>query len=95
VRKSWAGKKRDVNEPEIVEALEAIGCDVHRMHEPADLLVGYRGRTVVLEVKVPDGTLTEDQKAFFQLYRGEAYIVRTPERAIEVMTRGGHNLKVP
>ena len=73
----------------------AIGCDVTRLHEPADLLVGYRGRSVVLEVKMLGGTLTEDQKKFFQSYRGEAYVVRTPERAIEVMTRGRDSRKVP
>ena len=80
--------KRDANEPEIVAALEAIGCDVHRLNKPVDLVVGYRGRTVLLEVKMPGGTLTSDQEKFFSLYRGEAYVVRTPERAIEVMTRG-------
>ena len=60
-----------------------------------DGVVGYRGRTVLLEVKTKGGKLTEDQKKFFQLFRGEAYIVRTPERAIEVMTRGKHDCKVP
>ncbi len=79
--------KRDANEPEIVEALKAIGCDVHRLHAPADLLVGYRNRTVLLEVKMPGGTLTDDQKDFFEAYRGEAYVVRSVERAIEVVTR--------
>lgn len=87
--------KRDANEPEIVRALESIGCDVTRLDKPVDLVVGYRGRTVLLEVKTKDGKLTEDQKKFFQLFRGEAYIVRTPERAIEVMTRGKHHRKVP
>ena len=80
--------KRDANEPEIVKALEAIGCDVHRLDKPVDLVVGYRGRTVLLEVKTKGGKLTDDQKTFFELFRGEAYVVRTVERAIEVMTRG-------
>ena len=80
--------KRDANEPEIVSALRSIGCDVFLIDLPVDLIVGYRGRTVLLEVKVPGarGRLTKGQKEFFETYRGEAYVVRTPERAIEVMT---------
>lgn len=78
--------KRDANEPEIVSALRSIGCDVFLIDLPVDLIVGYRGRTVLLEVKAPGGRLTKGQKEFFETYRGEAYVVRTPERAIEVMT---------
>lgn len=82
--KRWAAR-RDANEPEIVAALEAIGCDVHRIDEPVDLIVGKANRTVLLEVKAPGGTLTGNQKDFFATYRGEAYIVRTPEAAINVI----------
>jgi Holliday junction resolvase len=88
MRRSWSGKKRDENEPEIIAALESIGCDVVRLHEPVDLVVGLANRTVLLEVKMPGGTLTSDQKEFFESFRGEAYVVRSGERAIEVMTNG-------
>jgi hypothetical protein len=62
-------KRRDANEGEIVEALEACGAYVHRQDLPCDLLVGFRGRWWLLEVK--DGAkpayeriLTHQQIAF-------------------------------
>lgn len=51
-------KRRDDNEPGIVKALEAIGAVVCRIDNfgVPDLLVGYRGRTILLEVKNPSKT---------------------------------------
>jgi hypothetical protein len=43
--------RRDRNELEIVHGLEAIGAYVVRLNAPCDLLVGYRGRWIPLEVK--------------------------------------------
>lgn len=50
-------RQRDVNEAEIVRALEAIGATVTRLNEAGvpDLLVGYQGKTKLLEVKRPLG----------------------------------------
>lgn len=59
-------KRRDDNEGAIVLALRAIGAFVCRIEGVAgsktvpewgvpDLCVGYRGRTILLEVKNPDG----------------------------------------
>jgi hypothetical protein len=50
-------RRRDANEPAIVEALQAAGAVVERLGYPKgvpDLLVGYQGRTFLLEVKNPD-----------------------------------------
>lgn len=49
-------KKRDENEPAIVAALVGLGAIVCRIENfgVPDLLVGYRGRTILLEVKNPD-----------------------------------------
>lgn len=45
----------DANQPEIVRALRAIGCSVQSLAAVGDgcpdLLVGHRGRNLVLEVK--------------------------------------------
>lgn len=48
-------RMRDANEPEIVKALEAAGATVTRLNEAGvpDLLVGYKGKTSLLEVKRP------------------------------------------
>lgn len=50
-------KRRDDNEPQIVAALQAVGAGVQRLDGPGlpDLLVGYRGRLLLIEVKRPDG----------------------------------------
>ena len=42
--------RRDANEGEIVRALEKVGASVLRLHD-IDLLVGFRGRNYLLEVK--------------------------------------------
>lgn len=54
----------DRNQPEIVAALRAIGARVQHLHTVGkgcpDLLVGYKGNTVLLEVK--DGTLSPSRR---------------------------------
>jgi hypothetical protein len=87
-------KARDANEPEIVAALEAAGAVVIRL-EPStaglpDLLVGYRGRNILMEIKLPPGPrggtghspLSDDQVAFMQAWPGAAYVVRSAEQAL-------------
>lgn len=46
--------RRDENEPEIVQALEAVGATVERLTGDGlpDLLVGWRGQMWLLEVKL-------------------------------------------
>ena len=45
--------KRDQNEPEIVSTLRSVGAAVWLLSRPCDLLVGFRGRFVTMEVKKP------------------------------------------
>lgn len=77
--------KRDANERPIVEALRRIGAMVERLNEPVDLVVGFRGRTVLLEVKDSGGTLTKAQAEFFARWPGEAYIVQNVAQAMEAV----------
>jgi len=79
--------RKDANQGDIVKALEAIGCTVKVMHVPCDLLVGYRGRNILLEVK--DGNKppsarkqTEDQVIFQAEWRGQYAVVKTVDEAI-------------
>ena len=68
----------DDNQKEIVEALRAIGATVRVVTQGGgipDLLVGFRGHTVLMEVK--DGRkkpsarkLTEAEEKFFLEWRG-------------------------
>lgn len=80
-------KRRDANEPEIVNALKSIGCAVHRMDDPVDLLVGYRGKAHLIEVKTPRGSLTDSQIEFIADWPGDVHVVTTAEQAIEVVTQ--------
>jgi len=53
--------KRDANEPEIVHALRSVGAKVWHLNQPFDLLVGFRGRFTVLEIKATK-RVRKDQK---------------------------------
>lgn len=84
-------RRVDANQKEIVSALKAIGASVYVINEPVDLLVGFRKRTIALEVKNPKGfdTLTKQQKAFFATFNGEAYIVHGVQDALQAVSKGG------
>lgn len=77
--------KRDQNEPEVIAALEAIGCSVHQ-GGPLDLVVGLRGRTAILEVKagVPF-KLTPSEGDFLNSHRGFAAVVTSGPEAVDVV----------
>ena len=79
--------KRDTVEREIIQALEAIGCTVYQIDEPADLLVGYRKRNFLLEVKSHGGKLTENQSFFSTRWRGQYMVVWNADQAIDLVTR--------
>lgn len=53
---SGYGKRRDDCEKNIVKALEAAGATVTKLDGKGvpDLLVGFRGRTILIECKDPD-----------------------------------------
>ena len=44
-------KRRDANEPTILKALHDVGAVCWRLDQPADVLCGYQGRYVTLEIK--------------------------------------------
>jgi hypothetical protein len=87
----WAARQ-DENQPEIVAALESIGCSVLSLQRVGkgcpDLLVGYRQCNVLMEIKQLKGKLNQKQEEFHAEWRGNICVVRTPEEAIRVMTRG-------
>ena len=85
------GKKVDANQLEIVRALERIGCDVCEIGWPLDLLVGYRNRCWLLEIKDPnkppsERKLTDDEQYFFNWWRGQKAKVETADEALAVVT---------
>jgi hypothetical protein len=77
--------RRDWNEAEIVKALRKAGALVWRLNGPGipDLLVSFRGKWSVLEVKKPKGKLTDAQCNT----RALAYfpVVETAEQALQAI----------
>ena len=86
---AWAGKRRDTNEKEIVEALEALGACVLRLHTPCDLFVWFRGETRLLEVKGKYGKLTAAERRFMERWPGLVVVVRSVEEALEAIGATG------
>lgn len=83
------GAKRDENELEIVNALRAIGASVAHLSSKGipDLLVCFRNKLYLMEVKKPKGKLTLDQIKFHENWKGEIHIVRTAHEAIEILNK--------
>jgi hypothetical protein len=81
--------KRDENEPEIVKALKLAGAKVDRLsgRGTPDLLVGFRLKNWLLEVKKPKEHLTDDQQVWHMDWtgHGQVTIVRTPNEALEAI----------
>jgi hypothetical protein len=87
--------RTDDNQAEIVEALRGIGATITSIATLGggvpDLLVGFRGRNLLLEVK--DGRkppsqrrLTDDELAWHLTWRGQAAVVIDVDEAIAIVT---------
>ena len=86
--------RTDANQAEIVDALRQIGATVQPLHQVwrgcPDLLVGFRGVNILLEVK--DGNkppsarkLTLHEYAWHKDWRGQVAVVNSIEDAIHVL----------
>jgi hypothetical protein len=84
-------RKVDANQPKIVRALRAIGASVvctHTMGQGVpDLVVAFRGRTMLMELKDASQPpskrrLTPQQEEFHAAWTGEIYVVETVEEAL-------------
>ena len=73
----------DTNQKAIVAALRAVGATVDIIGEPVDLLVGYRSRNYLLEVKRhPKAPLQPSQEQFFAEWRGTVTRVNSVSEAL-------------
>lgn len=88
--------KVDANQGEVVQALRNIGCTVQLLHAVGkgcpDLLCGYRGVNVLIEVK--DGskppsarTLTPDQVKWHGSWAGQVHVAASVDEALGVVWR--------
>ena len=82
--------RRDLSEPAIVDALEAVGAFCYRLSVPVDLLVYFRERWWLLEVKTKRDTKeggrhkgSREQRAFCLAFA--VPIVETAEEALQAI----------
>lgn len=74
----------DPNHRAIRAVLEAVGASVD-VKGPLDLLVGFRGKNYLLEVKAEKGKLRPSQEKFFGRWQGQAVVVRTINDALRAI----------
>ena len=74
-------------------ALRSVGAQPYQLDRPVDLLVGYRGKNYLLEVKLPLGPEggkshskpNQSQVNFLRTWRGQRAVVRSPQEALEAI----------
>lgn len=82
--------RADANQPDVIAALRSAGATVQPLHVIGrgcpDLLVGYRGVNLLVEVK--DGSrpasarqLTPDQRRWHDEWRGQVDVVQSADQA--------------
>lgn len=74
----------DANAAAILSALEQAGASVYR-GGPLDAILGFRGDTVLVEIKTATGKLRASQQAFLARWRGNAFVIRTIEEGLKVL----------
>lgn len=74
----YSTKKVDQNQADIVATFMKYGATVQKLDGVGggcpDLLIGYLGKNILVEVKMPNGTLTDAQWKWHDNWEGECYI---------------------
>jgi hypothetical protein len=80
----------DGNQKEIIQKLRECGMQAHSIAQVGDgipdVLVGFRGLTLVLEVKEPGETLTPAECKFLENWPGQHSVVTSFDDAYAVVT---------
>jgi hypothetical protein len=61
--------KVDANQQPIVEAMRSVGAHVQIIKDPCDLLIGFRGRPHLMEVKASEAKAKADAKGMSKTQR--------------------------
>ena len=77
----------DQNQDQIVSALRAAGASVWIIGLPVDILVGYKGKTILVEIKSGSKKrLTKLQADFFENWSGATLCrIDGPEAALRML----------
>lgn len=84
----------DANHTEIVAKLRQCGATVVDLAKVGkgcpDLLIGFRGKTFLMEVKTAKGYIRQTQEEFFTNWNGgQIAVVRSFDDALTVLTMEG------
>lgn len=83
-------KSVDNNQAEIVEDLRRVGATVQILSDVGqgcpDIVVGFRGRNYLMEIKDGFGRLNKLQAEWHTLWRGQVAVVKTFDEALRVIT---------
>ena len=85
-------RRADANQAEIVRLLNEIpGLRAVVIHEPVDILVGYRARNFLFEIK--DGNkkdyehrYTDKQRDFLKSWPGQVRVAKSLDEILQVVT---------
>jgi hypothetical protein len=83
-------KRVDASQDAIVSALKAAGASVYLIGRPVDAIVGFRGQTLLMELKTP-GTQygkkpNKNQQSFMDSWHGGTVcMVDNPEAALQAI----------
>ena len=81
----------DANQREIVAALRKVGASVQHLHTVGggcpDILVGLRGRNILMEIKMPTEDLNALEREWAIAWMGQTCTVRSPEEAVRTLMR--------
>lgn len=79
----------DKNQVEIVDTLRRVGAKVLHTYQLgngcADILVGYLGRLLLMEIKSKGGRLTPDELFFYDNWKEYMVVVYSPEEALKAI----------
>lgn len=82
-------KRIDNNQPEIVRMLREVGASVAHTHMVGkgfpDIVVGFRGKSYLMEIKDGNKNLTLDERQWHDEWRGQVFIVRSTDEALRVI----------
>jgi len=87
-------KRVDQNQARLVGELRWMGATVLHLHTVGkgcpDILVGYKGRNYLFEIKDPDKPpskrkLTDDEEMFHNTWTGQVNIIMSLHDALEVI----------
>lgn len=76
----YSTKKVDQNQADIVAEFIKCGATVQKLDGVGggcpDLLIGFSGKNILVEVKMPDGTITDAQWKWHDNWEGACYVAK-------------------